>query len=164
MNYSSTRILRILFAIISTSLIISGCGQGTTLGLIEVNETGIEKEFSFDNYRMKIQITPTANNLEYIYSFSLFNKSDGTLIRDVNSYLDIKKYSARAQPSQRKYLPTKHVYENELKPSYDSEASYYKYKYKFKNKGKYELIIRLREIAGNLFDDDILISFDQNII
>ena len=159
----NNRISKIFLAIIFLYFFITGCGQSIKLGLIEVGKNSAVQEFYVDNYKMQVRIILMSDEKEYLYSFSLFTKNDGTPIKDVKSYLDIKKYDTMARYHYR-YMRQKQPYISGLELVYDSTANNYEYKYKFKSKGKYELTIRLSEIEGKPLTKDILISFDQDVM
>ena len=162
MNNIKFRIPKVFLAIIVISVIITGCVQPINLGLIESVKNSSVQEFSVNDYKMKLRVIPIADEYEYIYSFSIVNKNDGTPIKNVESILDIKKYPYYPQFHGR-HRHDKEYIASKLEPFYDSTKIRYDYKYKFKNKGKYELTIKLSEVAGKELAKDVLISFDQEV-
>lgn len=71
--------------------------------------------------------------------------------------MDIIKYG----PRRHRYTREKCPYLNGLEVTYNKITNEYECKYKFTSKSKYELTIRLNEIAGKALEEDLLISFDQ---
>ena len=71
--------------------------------------------------------------------------------------MDIIKYGPRRHRTAREKFP----YLNGLEVIYNKITNEDKCKYKFTSKSKYELTIRLNEIAGKSLEEEILVSFDQ---
>lgn len=146
----------IFITIIFLSFFITGCNPSI---IIEEGKNSAVQDFYVDNYKLQVRITLVSDDNEYLCSFSLFNKTGATPLQGVKSYLDIIKYG----PRRHRYTREKFPYLNGLKVIYNKATNEYECKYKFTNKGKYELTIRLNEIAGKALEEEILISFDQEV-
>lgn len=154
MNTIGYIILKNFITIIFLSFFITGCNP---LIIIEEGKNSAVQDFYVDNYKMQVRITLVSDDNEYLCSFSLFNKTDASPLPGIKSYLDIKKYG----PTHRRYKRKKIPYLSGLELIYNSTTNEYEHKYKFTTKGKYELTIRLNEIAGKALKEEVLISFDQ---
>ena len=154
MKLMIVRMPRIFLAIIFLSIFITGCNP---LIIIEAGKNSAVQEFYVDNYKMQVRITLLSDENEYLLSFSLFDKNDIKPLEGVKSYIDIIKYG----PRRHRYTREKFPYLNGLEVIYNKITNEYECKYKFTSKSKYELIIRLSEIAGKALEKDLLISFDQ---
>jgi hypothetical protein len=153
---------KILLTVILFSVFVSGCAPTIlNIGLIEAGRNNAMEEFYIDNYKVRLRIIPIADD-EYICSFSISDKNDGTPIKDVKSVMDIKMYSNYPKTHFR-HRHGKTTIHSELKPIVDSESNDYDYKYKLTGKGKYELTISLTEIDGKELEKDILITFEQEV-
>ncbi|MEP0862125.1 MAG: hypothetical protein HRF52_11885 [Ignavibacterium sp.] len=149
-----------LLTVILFSVFVSGCAPTIlNIGLIEAGRINAIEEFYIDNYKMRLRIIPIGND-EYICSFLLSDKNDGTPIKDVKSVMDIKMYSNYPKTHYRHRHEKKTIFSG-LEPIVDSASNDYDYKYKLTGKGKYELTIKLNEVAGKELDKEIYISFDQ---
>ena len=148
------RKLKVLPVILFLSFFITGCNP---LIIIEAGKNSAVQDFYVDNYKMQVRITLISDENEYLCSFSLFNKNDIKPLEGIKSYLDIIRYG----PRRHRYAREKFPYLNGLKVTYNKITNEYECKYKFTSKSKYELTIRLNEIAGKALEEDLLISFDQ---
>ncbi len=154
MEATSLRKPKIFLAIIFLSFFLTGCNP---LIIIEEGKNSAVQELYFDNYKMQVRITRVSDDNEYLCSFLLFNKTGVTTITGIKSHLDIIKYG----PRRHRYTREKFPYLNGLELIYNSTTNEYEQKYKFTTKGKYELTIRLSEIAGKALEEEILVSFDH---
>ncbi len=156
MQLTKIRIPKIFLAIIFISFFITGCNP---LIIIEEGKNSAAQELYFDNYKMQVRITRVSDDNEYLCSFSLFNKNDTIPLNGIKSNLDIIKYG----PRRHRYTREKFPYLNGLELFYNSLTNEYEHKYKFTTKGKYELTIKFSEISGKKLEEDILVSFDQEV-
>ena len=156
MNFRTPKIFLVIIflVIIFLSFLVTGCSP---LIIIEEGKNSAVQEFYVDDYKMQVRITRVSDDNEYLCSFSLFNKNDTIPLNGIKSNLDIIKYG----PFHRRYKRKKYSYLTGLEPIYNRAMKEYEQKYKFTTKDKYELTIRLKEIAGKALKEDILISFDQ---
>lgn len=156
METINSRLSNIFLATIFLSFIITGCNP---LIIIEEGQNSAVQELYFDNYKMQVRITRASDDNEYLCSFSLFKKTGVTTLNGIKSHLDIIKYG----PRRHRYTREKYPYLNKLEPIYNSTTNEYELKYKLTTKGKYGLKIRFSEIAGKALEEDILVSFDQEV-
>lgn len=154
MGLINIRMPKIFFAIIFLSFLITGCNP---LIFIEAGKKSAVQDFYVDDYKMQVRISLISDDNEYLCSFSLFDKNDIKPLEGIKSYLDIIKYG----PRRHRYKREKFPYLNGLKVIYNKTTNEYECKYKFTSKSRYELTIRLNEIAGKALEEEILISFDQ---
>ncbi len=154
MKLMIVRIPIIFIAILFLSIFITGCNP---LIIIEAGKNSAVQELYVDNYKMQVRVTHLSDENEYLCSFSLFNKNDIKPLEGIKSYLDIIRYG----PRRHRYAREKFPYLNGLEVIYNKTTNEYECKYKFTSKSKYELTIRLNEIAGKSLEEEILVSFDQ---
>jgi len=159
------RAIKILPIIIATAVLASGCVSSYhigNMGMIEPGKINSAQEFNIDKYKMKIHVIPLGEESEYIYSITLKDKYDGTVIKKVKSTMNIKKYPSLSMQRDRHHH-SKQMIKSGIEPIIDTLSNDYDYKYKFNGKGKYELTIKLTEIDGKELEKDILVSFDQEV-
>jgi len=154
MKRMNIRIPKIFFVIIFLSFMITGCNP---LIFIEAGKNSAVQDFYFDNYKLQGRVTLLSEENEYLLSFSLFDKDNIKPLDGIKSYLDIIRYG----PRRHRYAREKFPYLNGLEVTYNKITKEYECKYKFTSKSKYELTIRISEIAGKALEEDLLISFDQ---
>ncbi|MBX3008076.1 MAG: hypothetical protein KF816_08625 [Melioribacteraceae bacterium] len=155
MKLLNIRIPRIFLAIIFISIFITGCNP---LIIIESGKNSAVQDFYFDNYKLQGRVTLLSEENEYLLSFSLFDKNDIKPLEGTKSYLDIIRYG----PRRHRYTREKFPYLNGLEVIFNKITNEYECKYKFTSKSKYELTIRISEIAGKALEEELLISFDQD--
>ncbi|KUO58543.1 hypothetical protein APF79_06965 [bacterium BRH_c32] len=148
------RKLKVLPVILFLSIFITGCNP---LIIIEAGKNSAVQELYVDNYKMQVRITLLSDENEYLCSFLLFNRNDIKPLEGIKSYMDIIRYG----PRRHRYAREKFPYLNGLELIYNKITNEYECKYKFTSKSKYELTIRLNEIAGEALEEDLVISFDQ---
>jgi len=165
MKQKVIRTLRIFPVLIFLGVLVSGCVSSYNIGnigMIEHGKSSAVQELYFDKYKMKMHVIPFGEEYEYIYSISLKDKYDGTVIKKVKSTMNIKKYPTLAMRRDRHHH-SKQMLKSGIEPIIDTLSNDYDYKYKFNGKGKYELTIKLTEIDGKELEKDILVSFDQEV-
>ena len=159
------RTLKTIPVIIFIAIIVSGCVSSYNIGnigLMEPGKNSAAQEFNIDKYKMKIHVIPLGEESEYIYSITLKDKYDGSIIKKVKSTMDIKKYPSLSMQRDR-HRHSKQMIKSGIEPIIDTLANDCDYKYKFNGKGKYELTIKLTEIDGKELEKEILVSFDQEV-
>lgn len=159
------RALKVLPVILFLGVLVSGCVSSYNIGnigMIEPGKGSAVQELYIDKYKMKIHVIPFGEESEYIYSISLKNKYDGSVIKKIKSTMNIEKYPSLSMKRDRHHH-SKQMIKSGIEPIIDTLSNDYDYKYKFNGKGKYKLTIKLTEIDGKELEKENHISFDQEV-